>query len=421
MNPLIHVRKATTLFFIALACFAVSPGSRAISPPPDGGYPIRNTAEGTDALLNLTSGVANTAIGFNALLRDTSGNRNTATGAFALSNNTTGFENTATGVKALGSNTFGAGNTATGVEALFRNTTGSDNTANGLQALFHNTIGVNNTATGVQALLSNTLGSDNTANGSGALQSNTTGNNNTADGAAALSNNTTGFANTATGDFALFSNTFGADNTAIGVGALLNNTRGISNIALGGGAGANLFEGDNNIDIGNEGIAVESNTIRIGTQGTQTRTFVAGIRGSPITGTSVVVNTNGRLGTVGSSQRFKDDIKPMDKLSEAILALKPVTFRYKKEIDPEGVPQFGLVAEDGEKVNRDLVMRDADGKVYTVRYEAVNAMLLNEFLKEHQTVQELKKQVAALTAGLQKVSVQLELNKPAPQTALNNQ
>jgi hypothetical protein len=204
--------------------------------------------------------------------------------------------------------------------------------------------------------------------------------------------------------------------------------------------------GNNNIDIGNAGVAGDAGTIRIGAQGTHTRSFVAGISGSPITGTSVVVNNNGRLGTVASSERFKDDIRPMDMASEAILALKPVTFRYKKELDPDCTSQFGLVAEDVEKVNPDLVVRDADGKPYTVRYDAVNAMLLNEFLKEHRTVQELKsivakqdatilqqtkdfqaiasqqqKQIEALTTGLQKVSAQLEVSKPAPQTVLNNQ
>jgi hypothetical protein len=194
-----------------------------------------------------------------------------------------------------------------------------------------------------------------------------------------------------------------------------------------------------NIDIGNPGVAAESATIRIGVQGTQSRTFVAGISGSPITGTSVVVNSFGRLGTVASAQRFKDDIKPMDKASEAILALKPVTFRYKKEVDPDGIPQFGLVGEELEKVNPDLVARDEEGKVYTVRYEAVNAMLLNEFLKEHRkneeqeariaelkrdfraTVAQQQKQIEALTVGLQKVSAQIEASKPVPLTVLNNQ
>jgi hypothetical protein len=230
----------------------------------------------------------------------------------------------------------------------------------------------------------------------------------------------------------------------IGGNALFNN-RGSNNIALGPNAGVNLTAGNNNIDIGNAGVAGEASTVRIGIQGTQTRTFVAGISGSPIAGTSVVVGNLGRLGTVASSQRFKDDIKPMDKASEAIHALRPVTFRYKQELDAEGIPQFGLVAEDVEKVNPDLVIRDPDGKAYTVRYEAVNAMLLNEFLKEHRkveqqeckireqerTITQLKKdlqataanqqkQIQALSAGLQKVSAQLEVSKASAQTVLNN-
>ena len=154
-----------------------------------------------------------------------------------------------------------------------------------------------------------------------------------------------------------------------------------------------------------------------------------GISGATVAGgVGVIIDTNGHLGTVVSSERFKDNVQPMDKASEAILALEPVTFRYKHELDPDGIPQFGLVAEDVEKVNPDLVARDANGKAYTVRYEAVNAMLLNEFLKEHKaflqeqrTVEELKKQVAALTGGLQKVSAQLELSKSAPKTVLNKQ
>jgi hypothetical protein len=191
---------------------------------------------------------------------------------------------------------------------------------------------------------------------------------------------------------------------------------------LGDLAGIDLTTGDNNIDIGNSGIAGESNTIRIGTQGTQNRTFIAGISGSVVSNSVPVrVNANGRLGTVPSSVRFKQNIKPMSRDSEAILALKPVTFHYKKEFDPEGIPQFGLVAEEVERVDPHLVVRDTDGKAYTVRYDAVNAMLLNEFLKEHRKVEQLEKQVAALTAGLQKVSAQLELSKTAPQTVLNNQ
>jgi hypothetical protein len=269
--------------------------------------------------------------------------------------------------------------------------------------------------------LSNNTGGFNTAVGSGALGLNTTGADNTANGAEALFFNTTGNNNTANGAVALFNNTSGDGNTAAGVEALNNNTSGSGNIALGNAAGENLTTGDNNIDIGNGGVAGESNTIRIGTQGTQTSTYIAGISGVNIArGLVVEVDATGHLGTRGSSQCFKDQIRPMDKASEAILALKPVTFRYKKEIDPEGTPQFGLVAEQVEQVNPDLVVRDKKGKPYSVRYDEVNAMLLNEFLKEHKTVQKQgaiiarqQKQIEALTAGLQKVSAQLATASPS--------
>ena len=191
--------------------------------------------------------------------------------------------------------------------------------------------------------------------------------------------------------------------------------------------GGNLTTGNNNIDIFDPAVAGEANTIRIGTQGTQTKTFVAGISGIGVMGVAVKVNAAGQLGVGTSSARFKDAIKPMDKASEAILALKPVTFRYKKDIDPDAVPQFGLVAEDVEKVNPNLVVRDAEGKAYTVRYDAVNAMLLNEFLKEHQKVQRLEAALAAMgerlkeqDAKIQRVNDKVELSKPAPQTVLNN-
>jgi Chaperone of endosialidase len=302
------------------------------------------------------------------------------------------------------------------------------NTAEGDNALFSLTTGAADTAVGFQALVSNTTGFDNTAIGYTALDRNTTGIQNTANGASALFSNTTGSANTANGYGALELNTTGIQNTGNGAFALQNNTTGNSNIALGNSAGSNLTTGSNNIDIGNVGVAGESKKIRIGTSGTHTNTFIAGISGVTVPGgVAVIVDANGHLGTVVSSERFKDEIKPMDKASETILALKPVTFRYKHELDPEGIPQFGLVAEEVEKVNSALVARDPDGKPYTVRYEAVNAMLLNEFLKEHRTVQELKttvakqqKQIERLTAGLQKVSDHLELNKPA-RRIVNNQ
>jgi Chaperone of endosialidase len=307
----------------------------------------------------------------------------------------------------------------------------NQNTVLGDDALLNKT-GSNNTAFGFNALYSNTSGFNNTANGVYALYSNTTGNGNTAYGAAALYSNTTGNRNTATGDAALYLST------------------GSDNIGLGHYAGFSLSTGHNNIDIGNVGLASDSGRIRIGTSGTQTATFIAGINGAAIgAGVPVRVSISGQLGTQASSARFKEAIKPMDKSSEALLALKPVTFHYKHELDPDGVPQFGLVAEDVEKVNPDLVARDEQGKPCTVRYEAVNAMLLNEFLKEHRkvekqektiaqqdrkvqeqgaTITQLKKEMKTVvarleeqTAQIQKVSAQLEVNKTASQIVLNNQ
>src|SRR5256886_2253053 len=261
--------------------------------------------------------------------------------------------------------------------------------------MLSNTTGSKNSAIGDVALYRNTTGYGNAASGANALQENTIGSNNTANGAFALFNNTTSSDNTATGFQALFSNTTGRNSTANGYNALYNNTTGGSNITLGFQAGLNLTTGNSNIDIGNVGVAGESKRIRIGTAGTQTKTFIAGISGATVAGgVGVIVGSNGQLGTVVSSERFKDAIKPMDKASEAILALKPVTFHYKKDLDPEGVPQFGLVAEDVEKVNPALVARDADGNVYTGRYDAVNAMLLNEFLKTHR---KLEAQEATIT------------------------
>jgi hypothetical protein len=440
------LRRGFLLLPLALACFALSPTVRAVTPAPDGGYPNNNTAEGDSALESLTTGSGNTAIGsaaltnnttgddntaigFNALFFDTTGGFNTATGWLALLSNTTGIANTASGANALQSNTTGFDNTATGVEALFSNTTGQQNTATGRFALSGNTTGSNNTADGWEALAFNTTGTFNTASGFQTLASNTTGNFNTAIGWAALIFNTTGMNNTANGVGALSANTVGHNNAASGFQALDNNTSGSFNIALGNLAGHNLTTGGNNIEIGNQGSAGESQTIRIGEEGKQKATFIAGISGVTVAGgVGVVIDSKGHLGTKTSSERFKEAIKPMDKASEAILALEPVTFHYKHELDPEGIPQFGLIAEQVEKVNPDLVARDTDGKINTVRYEAVNAMLLNEFLKEHRTVQDLKKEVAALTATvkeqasqIKKVSDELEVSRPVPQIVADNQ
>jgi hypothetical protein len=293
-------------------------------------------------------------------------------------------------------------------------------TAVGDSALINN-VSFRNTAIGFEALYSNTIGADNTATGDGALYSNTIGNFNTASGDAALFFNITGNDNTASGSDALAHNATGSRNTATGFDALASNTTGGNNIAVGFNAGIKLTTGSNNIDIGNEGAGNESNKIRIGTNGTHTNTFIAGISGVTVAnGVGVIIDARGHLGTAVSSERFKNGIKPMDKASEAILALKPVTFRYKPELDPEGIPQFGLVAEDVEKINPDLVARDEQGKPYTVRYEAVNAMLLNEFLKARRQIDAQQKQIDALTAGLQKVSAQLEASRTASQIVLDN-
>jgi Chaperone of endosialidase len=334
MNPLIQLKTITSplLITLTLLCIGLLPRVQAVSPPPDGGYPGGNTAEGQNALFGLTIGTYNTAVGL-----------------FSL--------------RAL---TFGQFNTAVGAGTL----------------LFNNA------------------------------------HQNTAIGAAALLSNVTGHGNTATG-----------------ASALLNNTSGDDNIALGNNAGSFLTTGNFNIDIGNAGLAGESNTIRIGNN-QHTRTFIAGIRGVT-TGNAnaipVLIDSLGQLGTMSSSRRFKNEIKPMDCTSEAIHALKPVTFHYKS--DASGTPQFGLIAEEVAQVNPDLVVHDADGEIYTVRYDAVNAMLLNEFLKEHRkneeqeaTITELKKAIARLAARdeeqvaqIKTVSAQLEASKPAPQTVLNNQ
>jgi hypothetical protein len=422
------MKTTNNIIYIICASLAlmISPIAQAVFPylpVPDGGYPGNNTAEGTNAWLS-GGGTYNTALGFQALSNNIS-NFNTATGANAMTYNLNGAFNTANGYQALLNNNSSY-NTATGSQALYSNTVGSDNTATGFQALYRNTTGKRNTATGYGALYSNTTRDGNTATGWQALFNNTIGEHNTATGHFALSSNTTGSENLAYGSGALYSNTTGYGNAAYGGDALSGNTTGSSNVGLGLGAGFGLTTGDNNIDIGFyvSGGADESKTIRIGTQGTQTGTYIAGIYGTTVAkSVAVFIDSNGHLGTKASSQRFKDEIKPMDNASEAILALKPVSFRYKKEIDPDRTPQFGLVAEQVQKVNPDLVVRDADGKPYTVRYEAVNAMLLNEFLKEHRkveaqeaTIAKLQKQVDALTAGLQKVSAQLEVSKSTPQT-----
>jgi endosialidase-like protein len=309
---------------------------------------------------------------------------------------------------------------------LVRHTHGKFNTANGSQALYQNIYGESNTADGYQALYANTHGKFNTATGSRALHQNTHGESNTAVGSFALYSNTTGQANTAYGMGALDRNTTGYYNTAIGEDAVAGNITGSWNVGLGAFAGSAVTTANHVIVIGAQvdGANV-SNTC-----------FIGNIRGATTinnNGLPVVVDSAGQLGTASSSARFKKEIKPMDKASELILALRPVTFHYKS--DETNRPEFGLIAEEVAEVNPDLVVHDKEGKPYSVRYDAVNAMLLNEFLKEHRTVQQqgatiarLKKdlqataaQIEALTVGLKKVNAQIELSKPVPQTVLNNQ
>jgi len=422
-----------------LAYFLALPSSQAVSPPPDGGYPGFNTAEGQNALFSLTTGSANTAVDWFSLQSNLTGNfntaigagtllantadNNTATGAGALLNNTSGANNTASGVFSLFDNTTGGSNTATGFGALGNNTTGSSNTANGANALLNNTTGANNTAIGNGTLFNNTIALGNTAVGYQVLLNNTTGGSNTGIGAEALLNDATGGGNTAIGGAALLFNTSGDSNTAIGSGALGSNTTGSENVALGEGAGINVTTATNVICIGSDGANV-NNSCFIG--------HIRGVTTHNADAMPVLIDSAGQLGTMNSSKRFKKAIKPMDSASEAVLALKPVSFHYKS--DNTNTPQFGLIAEEVAAVNPDLVVRDENGEIYSVRYDAVNAMLLNEFLKEHRkneeqeaTIAQLKrdsaeqrKQIETLTAGLQKVSDQLELSQPAPRTVVSN-
>jgi Chaperone of endosialidase len=425
MNPVIPLRKAASTLAVVAALVSIA---QAVNPPPDGGYPGGNTAEGQAALLSLTSGGFNTAVGWLALRSNTENGFNTAVGAGALFANVSAA-NTATGTGALLSNTFGGNNTANGMLALFSNTTGQSNTACGAGALLSNTTADANSAIGFHALFSSTTGGNNTAAGQFALSSNTEGNRNTAIGDNALPNNTTGYSNTAIGSSALTTNVTGASNTAVGFGALFEST-GSGNTALGAGAGNSVTTASSVICIHAAGADVNDSC------------YIGNIWNQPGGSQAVYVNSDGKLGAQVSSRRFKDKIKPIGQASQAIYALNPVSFRYKAEIEPTRPLGFGLIAEDVQKVNADLVMRDADGKPASVRYDAVNAMLLNEFLKEHKKVEELQKsfqarlaeqqrQIEALTSGLQKMSAQIELSKfatgrtcrggPSPRTAFNDQ
>jgi len=300
-----------------------------------------------------------------------------------------GVQNTAIGAAALLSNSTGARNIANGALALFSNTTGNGNIAIGVEALYQNTEGINNVAIGYHALYSNTH-LNNIAIGQFALQ------------------DTNGNGNVGVGNFALLTNVVGELNTAVGHNAGQFVT-GSGNVCIGQG-------------VGHSGV---DDTTWIRNVNTLAQNFSAGVNDYV-----PVRLSDGRLGhtAVVSSRRYKEDIKPLAAVSEALYALNPVSFRLKKEYDETQRRSFGLIAEEVEKIDPDLVYYNNKGQAESVRYELINAMLLNEFLKEHRkneeqgaTIARLEKQLETVTATLQKVSAQLELNKPAPQTVLNNQ
>ena len=282
------------------------------------------------------------------------------------------------------------GNTAGGTSALVTLTTGKLNTAFGKAVLQDNTTGDNNTAFGNVALLNNSEGDENTAIGQAALLVSTTGNGNTAAGVRALENNTTGSENTSVGLEALSQNSDSSGSTALGFKALAN-SGGLGNIGIGKKAGFNLGSGDNNIYIDNSGKGTESGTIRIG-KGVHTATFIAGISGTPISGSTVLINSKGRLGILASSARYKRDIRDMGEGSQGLLDLRPVTFRYKG--DSSGERQYGLVAEEVAKVYPELVVRTATGEVQSVKYEELIPMLLNEVQHQRQVLGAQAQQLA---------------------------
>lgn len=354
----------------------------------------QNSAFGYQTLGDDTSGSFNSAFGTQALIGNTTGNANTAVGASAMEGNTSGTQNTAVGVFALGGN--GSNNTAVGYNSLFDNYTGSNNTATGYETLYQNSSGAYNVASGFEALYSNKNGTYNTALGTMTLIINSSGSYNSALGYSALFENQTGQQNTAGGVQALRNNTTGSYNSAFGVDSLNNNTTGSTNIALGYKAGFDITTGSNNIDIGNAGSKTDNGVIRIGS--TQTSAFIAGIFGASVTGAAVVVNSNGQLGVTSSSERFKTDIAPMVLRSERLAALRPVTFHYKS--DPHGALQYGLIAEQVAQVYPDLVVRDKEGRVLSVRYDELAPMLLN-------VVQRQERNAAALTQEVRLLKEQL--------------
>ena len=399
--------KATESFSLVLGVALLSTVSVACGAQPPAlvvsdGY--GNTAMGTGALLHLATGpVDNTAGGYLALVSNTTGSFNTAFGGETLLTNSTGSNNSAFGFDALYSNLTGERNVAFGTYALSNNSTGSQNVAAGAGSLNRNTTGTNNTAMGTDALGLNKTGNYNTSAGVASMYFNTTGGENTANGYAALYRNTTGSYNTANGLDALYNSTTGNYNTAVGHQAMFNNDSGYRNVAIGFNAGY-AVSGSDNITIGaqNQGKAAENGVTRIGNKSYQSKAFIAGISGVKTglaAAKTVFIDANGQLGTIKSSRVYKEDIHPMGSVSERLLALQPVTFRYKEPYDDGSKPvEFGLIAEDVAEVFPELVVNDSEGKPETVRYDLIATLMLNEFEKEHAELAELKKQVAGMAA-----------------------
>ena len=405
MNRMVPSQTLTRSLLILVVLFSIRivPKASAVSPPPDGGYAGFNTAEGTNALQNLTTGIGNASVGWYSLFSNTVGNFNTALGAGTLFSNIGELSG------------YGTENTAVGAAALLNNTRGTRNTAVGAFALFYN-VGAANIGPD---------GSNNTAVGDRALFNNTTGCCNTAMGYQPLQANTEGFNDVAIGNQALLNNTTGDENTAIGTSTMTSNLTGRFNTALGYSSGSNIT-GDGNvcIGVGVDGEEGVDNSTYIRNINTTTQSFSAGVNDYV-----TVRLSDGRLGhtTVVSSQRYKENIKPLAADSEALYALRPVSFRLKKEYDETQAVGFGLIAEEVEDVDPALVYCNNKGQVESVRYEMVNAMLLNEFLKEHRKVQEQEATIARLTkemenvlarlkehdSKIQKVSDQIELSDSA--------
>jgi len=461
-----------TSVLLALACLALSPAAMAKptpTPTPTATPPLgedrgngNSAAENVDALNINTTGTYNTAHGWHALSANTTGTGNTANGSYALSSNTSAGANTAVGAYSLQNNTTGSYNDAFGNSALWSNTTGLYNVAVGTNALGDNTSGGGNSALGDDALSGNTTGWENTAIGEAALQNNITGSGNVAVGAVALfyktgasyqlqgANTAVGYralgytgapwgtgsggdGNTAVGDRVMEYNVDGSFNCAFGLLALSadnGETDSMENTAIGDRAGYGLRTGIGNVYIGEHEMARDP--------GENYHTYIHNINTTSVSGgfaDTVTIDLNtGLLGHLTSSRRHKEDIQAMDNASETLYRLKPVTYRYKKEIDRNQALDYGLIAEEVAEIDPNLALRNGKGEIESVRYNAINVMLLNEFLKEHKAFVEEHGKVTKLEAGLEgllatvkeqaaqieKVSAQVQMRQPRMSVARIN-